>query len=295
MPNTAQPAQNRPAHIIVVGNEKGGAGKTTLAMHLTVALLSLGRRVAGIDLDSRQQSYARYIANRTRWIEQTGAALTLPDLVVLERSGRETRTLAEGEERGRLERVVSDFVSKFEFIVFDCPGSDTYLTRLAHAVADTLVTPINDSFVDFDMLAQVDPHTFKIEKPSLYAEMVWECRKRRMSAAKRSIDWIVVRNRLSALDSKNKKRVGDALAELAPRIGFRIGPGVSERVIYREMFPMGLTLFDQGAGAKGGMTMSHVAARAEMRDLVSSLKLPGLSAVADADVPAPASEGEAAA
>jgi chromosome partitioning protein len=267
----------RPAHIVVVGNEKGGAGKTTVSMHLTAALLAAGKRVACVDLDSRQQSFARYIANRKRWIESSGAALKMPVIEVIERSARESRTLAEGEERARFERVVSGLVTTSDFIVFDSPGQDNYLVRLAHALADTLVTPINDSFVDMDLLGHVDPVTFKIEKPSVYAEMVWECRKRRMSAARKSIDWVVLRNRLSGLDNKNKRRVGDALVELSKKIGFRVGPGIAERVMYRELFPMGLTLFDLAQG-KVPQTMSHISAKAEMRDLLHFLKLPGVSA-----------------
>ncbi|HAH09843.1 MAG TPA: ATPase [Alphaproteobacteria bacterium] len=288
--------RTRPAHIIVVGNEKGGAGKTTLSMHLTVALMTLGKRVAGIDLDSRQQSFARYVANRRRWITETGAALKLPDMAVVERSSRESRTLAEGEERTRLERTLSPQIVSQDFVVIDCPGQDNFLTRLAHSLADTLVTPINDSFIDFDVLGEVDPVTFKVSRPSLYSENVWESRKRRMNATRRSIDWIVVRNRLSALDTKNKKRVGDALAQLAPRIGFRIGPGISERVLYRELFPMGLTLFDFGPGAKGSMTLSHVAARAEMRDFIHALRLPGVTAqTVNAPPSVPVAETDAAA
>jgi chromosome partitioning protein len=267
----------RPAHIVVVGNEKGGAGKTTLSMHLAAALLASDMRVACVDLDSRQQSFARYIANRKRWIETSGAALKMPDIEVIERSQRESRTLAESEERARFERVVSALIVTHDFIVFDCPGQDNYLVRLAHSLADTLVTPINDSFVDLDLLGHVDPVTYKIERPSVYAEMVWECRKRRMSAARKSIDWVVVRNRLSGLETKNKKRVGDALRELSVRVGFRVGPSVAERVTYRELFPMGLTLFDMTKG-KVSPSMSHLTAKAEMRALLHFLKLPGVTA-----------------
>lgn len=287
----------RPAHIIVVGNEKGGAGKTTVSMHLVAALLALDLRVACVDLDSRQQSFARYLSNRKRWIESSGAALKMPDLHVIERSERESRTLAESEERSRFERIVSNLVMTHDFIVFDSPGQDNYLVRLAHSLADTLVTPINDSFVDLDLLGHVDPVTFKIEKPSVYAEMVWECRKRRMSAARKSIDWVVVRNRLSGLETKNKKRVGDALKELSVKVGFRVGPSIAERVMYRELFPMGLTLFDMTQG-KVPHTMSHLTAKAEMRELLHFLRLPGVSAPKPADalpVQAPHAETDAAA
>jgi chromosome partitioning protein len=284
----------RPAHIVVVGNEKGGAGKTTLSMHLTAALLASDMRVACVDLDSRQQSFARYIANRKRWIEASGAALKMPDVSVIERSQRESRTLAESEERQRFERLISGLVMTHDFVVFDCPGQDNYLVRLAHSLADTLVTPINDSFVDLDLLGHVDPVSFKVEGPSVYAEMVWDCRKRRMSAARKSIDWVVVRNRLSGLETKNKKRVGDALKDLSGRVGFRIGPSIAERVIYRELFPMGLTLFDMTQG-KVPHTMAHLTAKAEMRGLLQVLKLPGVTApkAPDAETQAAANNGEA--
>jgi chromosome partitioning protein len=87
-----------------------------------------------------------------------------------------------------------------------------------------------------------------------------------------------MRNRLSPLDAKNKRRVGDALTALAQRIGFRVAPGLSERVIYREMFTAGLTLLDlSDEGAAASFTLSHVAARQELRDLILGLNLPPIA------------------
>jgi len=142
-------------------------------------------------------------------------------------------------------------------------------------MADTLVTPMNDSFVDFDLLGKVDPQSYKIKGPSFYSEMVWESRKRRAMRDGGQIDWIVMRNRLSHLDAKNKRRVEAVLESLAERIGFRLAPGFGERVIFREMFPSGLTLLDmKKEGVDAQMAMSHVAARAEVRSLMEVLDLP---------------------
>ena len=90
------------------------------------------------------------------------------------------------------------------------PGGDSYLARLAHACADTLITPLNDSFVDFDLLGDIDPNCADIVRPSIYSEMVWESRKRKALAARTPIDWVVLRNRTSAsrIEAKNKQKVG---------------------------------------------------------------------------------------
>jgi chromosome partitioning protein len=156
------------------------------------------------------------------------------------------------------------------------------LGRIAHAGASAIVTPINDSFVDFDLLAGVDPETYEAKAPSVYAEFVWESRKRQMAERRRNIDWLVVRNRMSSTETRNQRRVSEALAKLAQRIGFRLAPGLSERVIYRELFPRGLTVLDLIEGKTRGLTMAQVAARAEVRGLVAALRLPQLTKMAAA-------------
>ena len=263
------------AHIVVLGNEKGGSGKTTTAMHLIALLLHEGARVGSMDLDSRQRSLTRYVENRKAWAEANGVKLVMPDHVVIPRSDADTVTEAQAIERGAFEAEFNRLSAENDFIVIDCPGADSYLSRLAHATADTLITPMNDSFVDFDLLGRVDPQSWKIKGPSVYSEMVWESRKRRVMRDGGKIDWVVMRNRLSSLAAKNKRRVEGVLEALATRIGFRLAPGVGERVIFREMFPSGLTLLDlRQEGVEAQMSMSHVAARAEVRALLDVLDLP---------------------
>lgn len=268
------------AHVIVFGNEKGGTGKTTAAMHVAVALARAGARVAVIDLDTRQKSFSRQLDNRAEWSRRMSVGLAMPQCLVPPRSTAHSLDAAAEEDAATFARVLAQTVASSDFIVVDTPGADTKLSRLAHAAADTLVTPLNDSFVDFDLLAHVDPETFEIKGPSVYSDFVWECRKQRLLARRPALDWVVMRNRLGATEARNKRRVSAALEALARRIGFRIAPGFGERVIYRELFPAGLTMLDLPQPRLGiSLSMSHVAARQEVRGLVSALMLPGFGAV----------------
>ena len=266
------------ARVIVVGNEKGGAGKSTVSMHLTVSLMRMSKSVGVIDLDVRQRSLTRYLENRLRWMQSTGARLPMPEIVRVDASTERDLDKAEAEETHRLVSSLQRLKKTCDFIIIDSPGGDTFLSRLAHMQADTLITPLNDSFVDFDLLGDVNPQTLEVIRPSFYSEMVWSCRKKKAQTSRRPIDWIVMRNRMSPLAARNKERVGEALDNLSKRIGFRLAPGLSERVIYRELFPAGLTLLDlTEKGSNVSFTMSHVAARQEMRDLIIILQLPELT------------------
>src|SRR5437868_2337503 len=262
------------AHIVVFGNEKGGSGKTTAAMHIAVALARMEKRVAVIDLDMRQRSFSRQLENRSAWAATSGKPLAMPKLFAVPVSSAVSLDAAVAEESDAFAQTLGD-LDTFDFVVIDTPGANTHLSRLAHAAADTLVTPLNDSFVDFDLLANIDAQTFAVARPSVYSDFVWECRKRRLLARKPALDWIVMRNRLAATDARNKRRMSAALEALARRIGFRIAPGFGERVIYRELFPSGLTVLDlPQPGLDISLSMSHLAARQEVRALVSALTIP---------------------
>jgi chromosome partitioning protein len=267
-PKSAAGRHFRRPHVVVLGNEKGGSGKSTTAMHLIVALLREGYKVGSLDLDARQGSLSRFIANRA----ENGLDLPMSRHVRLEQSALDSVAAAREEEKQRFDATLAQ-MADCDFIVIDTPGSDSNLSRLGHARADTLVTPLNDSFLDLDLLARVDSQGQKIRGPSTYAEMVWEQKKRRALTDGGSIDWIVMRNRLASLDARNKRRIGKLVEELARRIGFRLAPGFSERVVFRELFPRGLTLLDL-ADAGTALTLSHVAARQELRGLLDAIGLP---------------------
>jgi chromosome partitioning protein len=298
-------------HVIVVGNHKGGSGKSTVAMHIIVALLKSGRRVASFDLDVRQRSLTRYIDNRREWAQQNGQSLELPEhrslsppVVV---GGRIDLT---GDRIGfcaALGAVQHDF----DHVVIDTPGGADHLSLLAHGMADTLVTPINDSFVDLDVIAAVSAGGDAPCGPSWYAQNVAAAMASRGRVCGKSTDWIVMRNRQLPTGSRNHQQVAEVLEILAPRLGFRIAAGLCERVVYREFFPFGLTALDPLEGRLLGVSpsVSHVMARMEVRQLVDALVLPAgrrcggvepetsapLESQPPADEPVPSPAGMAAA
>lgn len=262
------------AHIVVVGNQKGGSGKSTTSMHLIVSLLQNGYSVGSIDLDDPQATLTRYLENRRGFMESTDITLPTPEHQLMGRSFYDNPAMARSDEETRLDACVSSLSAAHDFVVIDTPGSDSHLSRIGHSYADTLVTPLNDSFVDLDLLAKVDPETYKILRPSTYAEMVWEQRKARAIRDGGKIDWIVMRNRLASIGSRNTQAMEEVLGALAKRIGFRLAPGFGERVIFRELFLKGLTLLDlRSSDANMRLNMSHVAARQEVRALLTAIGL----------------------
>ncbi|MCH8924799.1 MAG: ATPase [Proteobacteria bacterium] len=259
--------------ILVLGNEKGGSGKSTMAAHLIVALLKRGFSVGSIDLDARQGTLSRLLENRADYAKRKGLGLELPEHRRLYRSESSARGAAEWEEKRAFEQAVAELADR-DYIVMDTPGGDSFLSRVGHACAEVLITPMNDSFLDLDLLARIDPEGRQILGPSLYSQMVWEQRQQR-AVALPPMDWIVMRNRLSHIDARNKREIGRLLELLSQRIGFRLAPGFGERVIFRELFPKGLTLLDLlDDDPEFQLSMSHVAARQEVRALLRAIGLP---------------------
>jgi chromosome partitioning protein len=240
-------------------------------------LARLGFRVGGLDLDLRQKSFGRYVENRVAYLKRAGLALPSPSYSDLPEVAPEALQQGENAFDARLSAAVAALEAVSDFIIIDCPGSHTRLSQVAHSLADTLITPLNDSFVDFDLLARVDTETGKVKGPSIYAEMVWNARQLRAQAGLKPIDWIVLRNRLGAQAMHNKRKVGAALEDLSRRIGFRVVPGFAERVIFRELFPRGLTVLDLKDTGVDQMNLSNVAARQEVRELMKSLRLPNVT------------------
>jgi chromosome partitioning protein len=274
-------AAGRRPFVITLGNKKGGTGKSTTAIHLVVALLQLGHRVGSIDLDGGQGTLSRYLANRRAAAESGGPGsaeggfaeasgpIVMPEHRRVEPSQAASRDAAEREERGRLRQALAD-LAPCDFVVVDTPGSDSYLSRLGHANADLLITPLNDSFLDLDILAEIDRDRREVVAPSAYCRMVWEQRDRR-AAQGGGLDWIVMRNRLAHIDARNNREIADLLMLLSKRIGFRMEHGLSERVVFRELFFKGLTLLDLPEDNADARSSSRRHARREVSDLVQAL------------------------
>lgn len=262
--------------MIVLANEKGGSGKTTTAMHVVTSLLKAGQRVASIDADSRQKSLTHYVANRRRWAKKTGVPLELPNHHAIERASGPSVDENEAAEFAAFAAAVNGVENTHDFVVVDTPATDSYLMRLAHAMADTLITPLNDSFVDFDVLASIDPESYEVTGTSHYADVVREARRQRRIVEEGETDWIVMRNRVGQFETRSGRQIADGLADLSRRLNFRVADGFSERVIYRELFPRGLTVLDTIDDAVFGSraSLSHLSARQEVGNLVDALKLP---------------------
>ena len=236
-------AEQAPGHVIVVGNEKGGTGKSTTAIHLAIGLAAKGANVACIDMDSRQGTLSRFLANRAAAAEQSGASLVVPRWLRLETDVAKGVGQPRGEERGRLTAALTELAGH-DVVVIDTPGYASGLAPLAYAAADVLVTPINDSFIDVDALADIDIARREVRAPSAFCRLVWEERDRRKMAGAASVNWIVARNRTGHLDTRNSREMAELLSVLSRRLGFRLQPGLSERVVFRGLFYRGLTLFD---------------------------------------------------
>jgi chromosome partitioning protein len=261
-----------PDRVIVVGNEKGGTGKSTTAIHIALGLTERGAKVACIDLDSRQATLSRFLANRA--VAAAAAGQRGQRLVVPRYCRAETADIGGAGEAAAetwLHAMLSQFADH-DVVVIDTPGFATAIAQLAHGAAQVLVTPINDSFIDIDALADIDVTRREVLAPSPYSSFVWQLRDRRTIAGESEFDWIVVRNRIGQLDSRNARDMAALLAVLSARLEFRLQPGFSERVVYRELFFRGLTLLDLSADQlPHGSRASFARAREEVEELVDAV------------------------
>lgn len=266
----------RSAHVIVVGNEKGGTGKSTVSIHLSVALMKAGFRVATVDLDTRQQTLTRFFENRSSWAKSAPWDVELPFHFALKRGESASVRDNETHEFADFADAISQVEHSYEFVVIDTPASDSYLMRLAHSLADTLVSPVNDSYIDVDVFSRVHHDRNKRGAVAHYADLVMEARRKRQLVDQGVIDWVMVRNRVASLQSNNAKQIAVSIGRMAGELKFRAAEGLHDRVIFRELFPIGLTALDpiEEATRTGTLSASQHAARREIEALVTSLQLP---------------------
>jgi chromosome partitioning protein len=253
---------NKKAHIIVVSNEKGGTGKSTISMHLAIKLLNEGFTVATIDLDGRQGTLSKYIENRQHFCQTKSINLPTPQH---HRFAPQEDTIVSQYE---VCSKIHELTDKFDAVIIDTPGTKNYLFDIAHVYADTLITPISDSLIDLNVMADIDFANNKVKKPGHYANFIWDTKKQLAAKGKPYLNWIVVGNKISSYNSNNKKQVFSYLEQISKIYGFRLLGGLKDRVIYKELFLEGLTVLDmQNDSLKYKMNMSHLAAKREVRSL----------------------------
>ena len=265
--------------IVVVGNEKGGTGKSTTALHLAIAALYRDYRVGALDLDSRQATFSRYLNHRRRYSE-TAEQLPLPQHIRIDEPDGADATEIETAARQAIEAGLAK-LADCDIVIVDTPGSPTVLSRIGHEFADVLVTPVNDSLLDIDVLAEIDPINRRIIAPCQYCRMAWEYGNQRIIDGHAPIDWVVIRNRLPHVHSRNRADIDQILTKLAHRIGFRLAPGLGERVVFRELFLNGLTVLDLPTVAKDRtLSASQQTAGLEIAAMLDALNVAPLHSAA---------------
>lgn len=253
------------AHVIVVSNEKGGTGKSTISMHLAIKLMQEGFNVAVLDLDGRQGTLSKYIENRTNYCQKNNVNLPIPEYF---RFSLEPNPYLIPSSREKVAFQIYELSFKFDAIIIDTPGTKNYLFEEAHKYADTLITPISDSMVDLNILADIDYAEERITTPGPYANFVWDIKKYLAAQGKPYLNWIVVGNKFSNINSRNKSLVFKFLNSMSRLYGFRFLEGLRDRTIYKELFLEGLTVLDMShPQLKLRMSISHLAAKQEIRRL----------------------------
>ncbi len=255
------PANGRRGHIIVFANEKGGVGKSTAAFHTCIALCNAGERVAALDVDLRQLTLHRALWARQESERDYNVTLPGPEQIMLAQANEH-----ELEQKLHIARIHNSF------IIIDVGGHDSPIARKAIFMADTIVTPVNDSFIDLDMLGRIDPRTGELRTLGNFARLVEHLKEPGLALRARPLDWVVMQNRARNFATRNERKVRDALDQIAPVAGFRLITGLRERVTYRELFPLGLTLFDLAAIPSLGKPQNR--AREEIWAMLRALDLP---------------------
>lgn len=228
-------SRNKTAHapIILFANEKGGVGKTTLVFNTAIDLCNRGYRVLAIDLDFRQRSLARAIENRMASNRCLGLDLPVPKVCVLQQPSGPMLVQ-------ELNRLGSDR----DVILIDAPGHDSPVARRAMALAQTIVTPINPSFFDLDVLGHFDPVSLKFRKPGPFAQAILDIRAEQMRRNLLPARWIIAKNRIRGAERSHNKRIEPMLAQLSDQLGLTIAEGLTERVAYRSLLQYGFTISD---------------------------------------------------
>jgi chromosome partitioning protein len=261
------------SYVIVVGNEKGGSGKSTISMHLAVFYLYSGYKVATIDLDGRQGTITHYIENRVRWSSDNRIEVPVPEHLVVTPSQYSSRRSSVDDER-QLDDEIAAMRGDYDIVIVDTPGTYNHLSNAGHKNADMLITPINDSLIDIDVIATIDPYSKEFVTESQYATNIRRINRIRAKSGSDPFAWFVLRNRISHTESKNKHEVDMILRSLEQRLGFTYLPGLGERVVYRELFLKGLTMFDLLNHRLDEISVSHVAAKNELMSIIRAIGIP---------------------
>lgn len=275
---SSQSKENERGRVLVFGNQKGGSGKSTMAMHCAIGLMRLGFSVGTIDLDGEQASLSKYLKNRFEMMKKSGLELPMPEHIKLYPSKEKSVVDAGLEEGYHLTEAISELQEKNDFVIIDTAGRLGYIYELAHSFADTVITPINDSFIDLDVIADVEADSYnkgayRVKAPSSYSAMVWKQRQNRMKRGQGPTQWVVLRNRIPKKLDQQNGHIEALLQQASKRFMFQLAPGFTERSVFRNMFVDGITLLDWQDIEGNELTLDIVQARYEVRSLLETIGL----------------------
>lgn len=265
-------SERRPGRIIVFSNLKGGTGKSTTALSVIVGLLRQGKSVASLDLDMDQEALSRYLFNRTRFAKLTKLRIGMPDHHRFTQidpggNGAELSTRLD-----KLSELIDKLVAENDYLVIDCPSLDNPLTRAVTARADVLTSPVNESFLDIDVIGEVRGSPPTVTRVGPFAEIIGAEMQRRREEGIAPLEWIVVRNRRNPSATRHTAAIGTVLDELARNLSFRVTDGFVDRLIFRELFLVGLSILDlRKDDPLIAGNSSHKSAYEEASDLLQSV------------------------
>ncbi len=159
--------------VIAVANQKGGVGKTTTSLNLSVCLAELGQRVLLVDLDPQANATSGIGIEPVDDISASGPMMRsapFTDMVIptrfpnlwlvpanLDLAGVEVEAILAGDHLTRLREALVDMRkdAPFDFVILDCPPSLGVLMTNALCAADEVVVPLQCEYYSLEGLAKI--------------------------------------------------------------------------------------------------------------------------------------------
>ncbi|MFP4497593.1 MAG: ParA family protein [Vulcanimicrobiota bacterium] len=178
------------ARTITIANQKGGVGKTTTTINLSVALAMQGRKsllvdldpqgntTAGIGIDKKDIKHSVYdvllgnfkISEVMLETDCDGVFIVPANLSL---AGAEVELISEFSREHRLQTVLKEVQDQFDYIFIDCPPSLGLLTINGLTAADGILIPVQCEYYALEGLSQL-LQTFDLVKKHLNPSLVIE-------------------------------------------------------------------------------------------------------------------------
>jgi len=247
------------AQVITIGNNKPGAGKTTLAVHVILSLVSYGYRVCAIDIDPDQRSLSHYLENRKRYMNQRGITLPMPTAHATVNQRSLSTAISNDTHCHHFQDYIHRICQEYDFLVMDTQAFNSFLSRFAHSLANIIITPVNYSLSDIE---------------GEYWSLIERRNDTQNQIHSTPLRWFILRNRYLLVDTPGIRHIYKQFSRLAFSHELIWKDGLQERPLYHELFLRGLSLLDVGEENHGiEVTLPYIAARQELRQFLRTLCL----------------------